>query len=243
MKPAIRISLLSICVVVFSLSGAVRVHAQDGKLKLHVTPRQAYVFVDGHAISEASKAHTLKLSAGDHKLELVNYGYSPANRDVTINAGQTTDLEVTLTPVNSTVAQPFGAMTMEGANRDAVLLNGKTPDFFVGHGDEFNHHWWWKQELVVPPGTYQMTILGPENEVWSGPVEVPANQRVVIDVPKGVRKTVPWPRGEKLSTLPRFKAGTASATVAVAKPSVELSASAAQVNCGDGSQLKWSSSD
>ena len=37
--------------------------------------------------------------------------------------------------------------------------------------------------------------------------------------------------------------GTASATVAVAKPSAELSASAAQVNCGDGSQLKWSSSD
>ena len=36
---------------------------------------------------------------------------------------------------------------------------------------------------------------------------------------------------------------TASATVAVAKPSAELSASAVQVNCGDGSQLKWSSAD
>ena len=115
MRAAIRISLLSICVVVFSFSSAVRVHAQDGKLKLHVTPKQAYVFVDGHAISEASKAHTLKLSAGDHKLELVNYGYLSANRDITINAGQTTELEVTLTPVNSTVAEPFGAMTIEGA--------------------------------------------------------------------------------------------------------------------------------
>jgi outer membrane protein OmpA-like peptidoglycan-associated protein len=88
-----------------------------------------------------------------------------------------------------------------------------------------------------------MTILGPDKEVWSGPVEVPANQRVVIDIPKGVRKTIPWPRGEKLGTLPRFKVGTASATVAVAKPSAELSASAPQVNCGDASQLKWSSSD
>jgi len=37
--------------------------------------------------------------------------------------------------------------------------------------------------------------------------------------------------------------GTASATVAVAKPTAELSASAAQVNCGDASQLKWSSAD
>jgi outer membrane protein OmpA-like peptidoglycan-associated protein len=124
-----------------------------------------------------------------------------------------------------------------------VLLNGKTPDFFVGHGDEFNHEWWWKQELVVPPGNYQRTIVGAQKEVWSGPVEVPANQRVVIDATKGVRKTIPWPRGEKFSTLPRFTVGTASATVAVAKPSAELSASATQVNCGDASQLKWSSAD
>jgi hypothetical protein len=43
--------------------------------------------------------------------------------------------------------------------------------------------------------------------------------------------------------LPRFKLGTASATVAVAKPTAELSASAAQINCGDASQLKWLSAD
>jgi outer membrane protein OmpA-like peptidoglycan-associated protein len=217
--------------------------AQDGKLTIHATPKQAYVFVDDHAVGEASRHHSLKLSPGDHKVELVNYGYTPVTRTVTITGGQDTNLEITLQAVASTVSPTFGAMTIEGANRNAVLLNGKTPDFFVGHGDEFNHEWWWKQELVVPPGTYQMTILGPENEVWSGPVEVPANQRVVIDVPKGVRKTVPWPRGEKLSTLPRFKAGSASATVAVAKPTAELSVSASQVNCGDASQLKWSSAD
>jgi hypothetical protein len=217
--------------------------AQDGKLTIHATPKQAYVFVDDHAVGEASRHHSLKLSPGDHKVELVNYGYTPVTQTVTITGGQATNLEITLQAIASTVSPTFGAMTIEGANRNAVLLNGKTPDFFVGHGDEFNHEWWWKQELVVPPGTYQMTILGPENEVWSGPVEVPANQRVVIDVPKGVRKTIPWPRGEKLSTLPRFKVGSASATVAVAKPTAELSVSASQVNCGDASQLKWSSAD
>ena len=79
--------------------------------------------------------------------------------------------------------------------------------------------------------------------MWSGSVNVPANQRVVVDIPKGVRKTVPWPRGEKLSAIPRFTVGTASATVAVAKPTAELSATTAQLNCGDGSQLKWTSSD
>jgi hypothetical protein len=36
------------------------------------------------------------------------------------------------------VAKPFGAITIEGANHDAIMLNGKKADFFVGHGDEFN---------------------------------------------------------------------------------------------------------
>jgi len=81
-------------------------------------------------------------------------------------------------------------MTIESASHDAILLNGKTPDFFVGHGDEFNHDWGWKQELVVPSGSYQVSVLSGDSELWSGPVDVPVNQRVVIDIPKGVRKTV-----------------------------------------------------
>ncbi len=230
-------------VALVALTSGISSLAQDGKLEIKVTPKQAYIFVDGRAISEASKHHTLKLNAGDHKIELVNYGYQPASRDVTITAGKTTDLEVSLQSVGATVPGPFGAMTIEGAQRQAVLLNGKTPDFFVGHGDEFDHNWWWKQELVVPPGTYQVTILGGDQTQWSGPVDVPANQRVVVSASKGVRKTVPWPRGEKLSAIPRFHAADASATVAVAKPTADLSATVAQLNCGDSSQLKWTTSD
>jgi len=232
-----------VVILVLLLAGCRQGVAQDGKLTIHATPKQAYVFVDGRAVGEVSKHHSLRLRAGDHKVDLVNYGYSPASNSVSITAGRISNLDVTLQPVGSTVAGPFGAMTIEGANRDAVLLNGKTPEFFVGHGDEFDHDWWWKQELVVPPGTYQVSILGPDNEVWSGPVDVPANQRVVLDVPKGVRKTVPWDRGNKLSTIPRFTVGSASATIAVAKPTAELFASTGEVNCGDSSQLKWTSTD
>jgi outer membrane protein OmpA-like peptidoglycan-associated protein len=215
----------------------------DGKVALRVTPKQAYVWVDGRAISEASKHHTLSLSAGDHKIELANYGYTAETRNITITAGKTTGLDVTLQPVSGTVSGPFGAMTIEGADRDAILLNGKTPGFFVGHGDEFNHDWLWKQELVVPPGTYQVTVQSGDKEAWSGPVEVAANKRVVIDIPKGVRKTVDWPRGTKLTSIPRFTVGAASATVAVVKPTAQLSATNAQLNCGDSSQLKWTSTD
>jgi outer membrane protein OmpA-like peptidoglycan-associated protein len=215
----------------------------DGKVTLHITPKQAYVWVDGRAISEASKHHSLNLSAGDHKIVLANYGYAPETRNVTIASGKTTDLDVTLQAVSGTVSGPFGAISIEDAPRDAVLLNGKTPDFFVGHGDEFDNSFIWKQELVVPPGTYQVTVQGGDKEAWSGSVEVVANKRVVIDIPKGVRKTVAWERGTKLASIPRFTVGIASATVAVVKPTAQLSATTAQLNCGDSSQLKWTSTD
>jgi len=218
--------------------------AQDGKLRLHVTPKQAYLWVDDRAVSEASKHPTLELSAGEHKIELANYGYTPIARTVTVTAGKTTDLDVTLEKVGETVSGPFGAIAIKGADRDAVLLNGKTPDFFVGHGDEFNTDFlWWKQELVVPPGTYQVTVQGGDKDIWSGQVSVEANERLIVDVPKSVSKTEPWHRGEKLASIPRFAAGVASATVAVAKPSADLSASNSQLDCGDTSQLKWTSTD
>jgi outer membrane protein OmpA-like peptidoglycan-associated protein len=235
--------LLPLAVLGFSVVTISPCLAQNGKVAVHVTPKQAYLFVDGQAISEASKHHTLSLSPGDHKIQVANYGYAPETRTVTVTAGKVTDLDVTLQPVSGTVSSPFGAMTIEHADRDAVLLNGKSPEFFVGHGDEFNNDFWWKQELVVPPGRFQVTVLHQDKEVWSGSVDVPANKRVVIDIPKGVRKTVDWRRGEKLTSIPRFAVGTASATVAVAKPTAQLSAALAQVNCGDATQLKWSATD
>jgi len=216
--------------------------AQEGKLKVHAVPPQAYVFVDGQAMHEASRG-AFKLSPGDHTIDIHNYGYKPANRKVTIVAGKTTSLDVTLDAIPGNVSGPWGCITIEGPPRAAVLLDGKTPDFFVGHIDEFNHNWWWKQELIVPPGKHELTILQADKEVWSGSVDVPANQRVVIDIPKGVRKTIPWPRGEQLKSLPRFKAGIASATVAVAMPTAQLSASNMQINCNGTTQLTWKTTD
>jgi len=236
-------SLITVSALVFAL-GSTLASAQDGKLHLQVTPKQAYVFVDDRAIGEASKHPSLSLSVGEHKIELVNYGYTPVTRSINIEAGKTTNLEVSLQAVGEKVCGPFGAISIKGADRDAVLLNGKTPDFFVGHGDEFNTDFlWWKQELVVPPGTYEVTIKSQDKDIWSGSVNVSKDQRTVVEIPTGVKKEVPWHRGEKLTTMPRFKAGVASATVAVAKPTAALEASTEQLNCGDASQLKWTSSD
>ena len=228
-------------VVLLGVVSASPLLAQDGKLKVSVHPPEAYVFVDGKALGQAN--HTLAVAPGNHRIDLVNYGYKTVTRDVSISSGTTTSIDAKLEPVSESASGPWGCITIEGAHRDAILLNGKTPEYFVGHGDEFNHEWWWKQELIVPPGSHQLTVVEQGREIWSGSVDVPANQRVVVDIPKGVRKTVPWPRGEKLGTSPRFQAGTASARVAVAKPTAQLSSQAEKINCGDGVQLKWTATD
>lgn len=129
----LSIGAFAVLILIF---GANPVLAQDGRLKIHVTPKQAYAFVDGHAAGEAARRR-FDLSPGDHKIDLYNYGYKSASRTVSIVAGRTSTLDVTLDADPGNVAGPWGAITIEGADRDAVLLNGKTPEYFVGHGDEF----------------------------------------------------------------------------------------------------------
>lgn len=237
--------LISLLPAVAILTLLVSVHATSadmGRLDLHVTPPQAYVFADGAAVVEAD-SHFLVLDPGEHKIALYNYGFKPETRTVNIQAGQRTSLDVTLQPIPGTVNGPWGCITVEGADRDAILLNGKTPDFFVAHGDEINNEFIWKQELIVPPGHYELTVMHGDPQLWTVAFDVPANQRVVIDAFKSVRKTVPWSRGEKLAAQPqpRFKAGMASAQIAVEKVTGQFSASPTQINCGDSVRLNWTS--
>jgi outer membrane protein OmpA-like peptidoglycan-associated protein len=214
--------------------------AQRGKLVVRVTPREAYIFADGVPVIDANH-HFAVLDAGEHKIDLYNYGYKTASRNVTITAGKTTVLEVAMEAIPGTVSGPWGCITLKGADRSAVLLNGKDPSYFVGHGDEFNNEWIWKQELIVPPGQYTLTVLYDDEEPWSTSVDLQANQRVVVNAYKGVAKTEAWHRGEQLQSLPRFKAGIASAQVAVQKVTGQFSASPTQINCGDSARLTWSS--
>ena len=132
------------------------VFAQDGKLKIKVTPKQAYVFVDGQAIRDGNQS--ISLPPGKHTVVVVNYGYKMETRDVNIDAGKSTPLEVTLQAYGGTVAGPYGLVIIEGDPRAAVLSNGTKPDYFVGHVDEFNNDWIWHQNLLLPPGTHHLTM-------------------------------------------------------------------------------------
>jgi hypothetical protein len=177
MRPRLSI-VAAILTAVIAVVGLQSAFAQEGKLKIRVTPKQAYVFVDGDAIRDGKQ--TISLSAGKHSIGVYNYGFTPHKEDVTITPGKTTDLAVTLQSAGGNVSGPFGYIMIERNPRAAVLLNGKTPDYFVGHGDEFDHHWIWHQQLLVAPGTYQVEVTQKGKTPWSGSVTVKAGQRAIV---------------------------------------------------------------
>ena len=87
-----RVFCLAIVALLVSMVPASAQSSPDtGKLKIHVSPKQAYVFVDGKAIRDGSQ--TIELPAGTHDVGVDNYGYTPKTQKVHIGAGETTDLD------------------------------------------------------------------------------------------------------------------------------------------------------
>jgi len=232
------------CFLVLSLAtlSAATDSGQTGKLKIHVSPKQAYVFVDGSAIRDGSQS--IKLAPGSHEVSVHNYGYTPVTQSVQIESGKTTDLKVDLQKSGGEVSGPFGDIELKGHPREAVLLNGTTPDYFVGHVDEFDWNWIWHQRLLVKPGTYNVTVTREGKSIWSGPVAVKAGEQVTVYLDHdGKMKTKSWRQGETMGPQPRFHAGIASAEVPIAPVTAALAAQSTSLNCGQSTELNWNSTD
>ncbi len=238
-------------------SVAVAQNAKPGKLKMTVIPKQAYTFVDGKAIGPGNRI--IKLDVGAHQVVVANYGYNFVEKEVSIDSDKTVPMEIKLERVGANVTPPRGRIQLEagnlhGATAAAVLMNGKKPLYFVGHVDEFDHDLFgWHQELIVPPGTHQVTVTRDGKELWSGAVTVAENQRVIVNVANGKEKTTTWTRGwsckvdcdmtELPWSAPRFTAGMASATVVVAPVSGSVTANPAKIDCNQNTQLAWVSKE
>ena len=217
--------------------------AQDGKLKIKVIPKHAYVFVDGKAIRDGSE--TISVSTGKHVVAVLNYGYKTSTQDVNIDSGKTTDLSVTLEAAGAAVNGPYGQIEFKGGDSHAaVLLNGKTPSYFVGHVGATNHDWWWHRNLLVPPGTYHVDVTKNGSDVWTGDVTVAANQKVSIDLTKsGAQTTKDKKDLAKLTSEPRYKGGWISDRIAVAGVTGNFSLAPASINCSQSSTLTWQTTE
>ena len=237
-KPIVRVFLLGAVVC-----GASVLVAQQATVKIKVYPPEAQIFVDAKSWGKGP-AKTIKTTPGSHMIIIANYGFTSTTREVTLNEGENPGLEFTLQRAGSEVSGPWGRIQIENApNEAAVLLNGKTTGYFVGHADMFNNANIWHQQLIVPAGKHHVTIAGGEGEFWSGDVDVPANKRVIINAGNGKILVKDWPGGGSHAPMSRFSAGVASASVVVAPVTATHAATPTRINCGETTRLTWSSQD
>jgi hypothetical protein len=64
---------------------------------------------------------------------------------------------------------------------------------------------------------------------------------VIVNISNNKQRTKDWPRGEELGSMPRFKAGLASASVVIAPVSGSITANPTRIDCGQRSLVKWAS--
>src|SRR6266481_5250993 len=156
--------------IALASSAAYAQEPKPGKLKVSVSRPEPYTFVDEKAIGPGSQS--IPLPEGKHSVTVANYGFKSFRQDVSITSGETTSVAANLEPDGSVVSGPWGRIQFEVGTMTrgdyAVLLNGKKPEYFVGHVDEFNHNIWWKQELIVPARTHEVTVTTNGQVVWSG---------------------------------------------------------------------------
>lgn len=224
-------------------AGALRA-ADEGKIRVWAWPPESEVFVDGQHMGDATWMNmvTVKhVSPGPHEVGIYNYGFVPQRYTVTVEAGKTMGLKVRLQPVETQQTGPWGRIRIVGSPRAGVLLNGKTPDYSVGHVDEFDQEFLTgHEELLVHPGTYAVSVVHGDKTIWSGDVKVDADQMVVVNTKTGQQSTEKWvgPGGHQ----PQFQAGWRSARAVIAPVEAQFGADPGTVNCGDSANLKWSSS-
>lgn len=217
--------------------------ADTGSLRVWAWPAQSDIYIDGQHMGDATWDGNVKIKqigAGSHEVGIYCYGFVPQRYTVTIEAGKTMGLHVKLQPVETPQTGPWGRIRLEGNPRAGVLLNGKTPDYSVGHVDEFDQEFGTgHEELLVHPGTYQVNVVHGDKTIWSGDVKVDADQQVIVNTKTGQQRTEKWfgPAG----TRPQFQAGLASARVVVAPVTAQFASDPGTVNCGDSSKLTWSS--
>jgi len=237
--------VLSVLLITASVAYAEK--PEMAKIRVNVSPSEAYIFIDGNPYTHRS--HTLRLTPGEYTIGVYNYGFVPQVQKITLKAGDNPEMNARLTPVPATVNGPLGRIQIEGNANDkaAVFLNGIGPEFFVGHIDEMNNDVLAKQRLIVPVGSYDLILINPKEKTpfFTGKVEVRENQRVIVDVAakENTRKYEPWKRGETLGGMKRFEAGTRTADIAVAPVKAGLTLDKTQIACGEYVNLTWNSAD
>ncbi len=218
--------------------------AQEGQVaqaqvRVHTQPYQAFIFLDGIAIGRHKE--NLTMSPGKHTIAVYNYGFKPFVKEIDTATGSGETIEAILEPDGLPPSPaPWGVLQVEGAPHAAVLLNGKTPEFYVSYGDMSNNHLWFHQELYLPVGSYDVIVTEQGKDLFNGKVTINRNERTMLYVDhNGEQKVKSWSEGVGPATRERFHKSMFSTTVAVAPVSGDITASPTAINCNDTVRISW----
>jgi len=121
-----------------------RLEAEPGSLSVSSRPPGARILLDGQATGRNTPARFTRLPAGRaHRIELEQPGYAPWQGAVTLEPGQTRDVEIVLTPATGGIrlqTVPWTEVYLDGG------LLGKTP----------------LQREGIPAGQHTLTLINGE---------------------------------------------------------------------------------
>lgn len=108
---------------------------QTGTLVIDSNPQGAQVFLDGEDLDHQTPLTIENVPEGDHTVKLTLTGYLDWQKTVHVTAGQTTQVNATLTPVGTQQTRVSGRVTWPGhtlsANAIAFLDSSHTEDIYV----------------------------------------------------------------------------------------------------------------
>jgi hypothetical protein len=147
----IRITALLAAVAVWPVAA----QNTGGFLKTKVHPSRAGVFIDDKYVGPAGNfcfARKYAVAPGEHEVKLLEPRYEDLITKVTVQAGQTAEINQSMKPV-PLAKPPFGRLRTFSADKfAAVFVNGK----YMGHADEFSNP---GQGLLLNPGEYIVKIV------------------------------------------------------------------------------------
>ena len=88
----------------------------------------------------------------------MNYGYKISTQDVNIDAGKTTELDVTLEAYGGTVTGPFGDIEFKGDSACGRALERHDAGLFRRSRGRVQQRLDLAPELAPPRGTHHLTV-------------------------------------------------------------------------------------
>lgn len=170
--------MLAAAVVVTSMMA--QMPEKSGFVMTKVTPAHAGVFVDGKYMGPSSlfadKARPIRVSQGNHRVEVVDPYYDTITADLQVVEGQYHEISKTMKANGKEPKSKVSAIITEGFGEAAIYLDNE----YFGHAG---------RELRVKPGKFMMKVTSMDGTILRE-IKVELRNRETLVVPRDGAPTV-----------------------------------------------------